>query len=72
MYLLADALGLSELADKIHAVIESCAEPAPPPESRYLRGTRIGIIGNTTELAQLRTRAETYGGESRGADYQYG
>ena len=61
MYLLADALGLSELADKIQVVIDSCAEPAPPPESGYLRGTRIGIVGNTAELAELRTRAETYG-----------
>lgn len=61
MYLLADALGLSEVAAKVHAVIDSGAEPAPPPESRYLRGTRIGIVGNTTELAELRTRAETYG-----------
>jgi DNA polymerase III epsilon subunit-like protein len=61
MYLLADALGLDELAAKIQAAIDSCAEPAPPPESRYLRGTRIGIVGNTAELAKLRTRAETYG-----------
>jgi DNA polymerase III epsilon subunit-like protein len=61
MYLLADALGLSELAAKIHAVIDSRAEPAPPPESRYLRGTRIGIVGNTSELTELRIRAEVYG-----------
>lgn len=61
LYLLADGLGLSEPAAKIQAVIDSCAEPAPPPESRYLRGTRIGIVGNTAELAKLRTRAETYG-----------
>jgi DNA polymerase III subunit epsilon len=61
MYLLADALGLNELAAKIQAVIDSCAEPAPPPESRYLRGTFIGIVGNAAELAELRTRAETYG-----------
>ena len=61
MYLLADALGLRELAAKIQAVIDSCAEPAPPPESGYLRGTRIGIVGDTAELAELRTRAETYG-----------
>ena len=61
MYLLADALGLSELAAKIRAVIDSCAEPAPPPESRYLRGTRVGIVGTTTEMVELRTRAESYG-----------
>jgi hypothetical protein len=61
MYLLADALGLSELAAKIQAVIDSCAEPAPPAESRYLRVTRIGIVGNTSELTELRIRAEVYG-----------
>ena len=61
MYLLADGLGLSKLAEKVRAVIEACAEPEPPPESRYLRGSRVGICGNTSELVQLRTRAEAYG-----------
>ena len=60
MYLLADGLGLSKLAEKVRAVIEACAEPEPPPESRYLRGSRVGICGNTSELVQLRTRAEAY------------
>jgi DNA polymerase III subunit epsilon len=49
MYLLADGLGLSKLAEKVRAVIEACAEPEPPPESRYLRGSRVGICGNTSD-----------------------
>jgi hypothetical protein len=43
MYLLADALGLSDLAMRINDVMQACAEPAPPPEARYLRGLRIAI-----------------------------
>jgi DNA polymerase III subunit epsilon len=61
MYLLADGLGLSKLAEKVRAVIEAYAEPEPSPESRYLRGSRVGICGNTSVLVQLRTRAEAYG-----------
>lgn len=61
MYLLADGLGLNILAEKVGAVIEACAEPEPPPESRYLRGCRVAICGDTSELVQLRARAEAYG-----------
>jgi hypothetical protein len=42
-------------------VIEACAEPEPSPESRYLRGSRVGICSNSSVLVQLRTRAEAYG-----------
>ncbi|MEN4490466.1 exonuclease domain-containing protein [Mycolicibacterium cosmeticum] len=61
MYLLADALGLTELAHRINAVIEDCAEPAPPPEARYLRGLRIAIVGDHSEMNELRARAESHG-----------
>jgi len=61
MYLLADALGLSDLAERIHDVIQTCAEPAPPPEARYLRGLRIAIFGDSSEVVKLRKHAESYG-----------
>lgn len=61
MYLLADALGLTELATEIHKAIEACAEPPPSKEARYLRGLRIGILGDDDEILQLRQRAEHYG-----------
>ncbi|MFV8054632.1 PolC-type DNA polymerase III [Mycobacterium sp. 48b] len=61
MYLLADALGLTELAKDIHAVIEACAEPDPPAEARYLRGLRIAILGDHSEVVELRKHAESYG-----------
>jgi DNA polymerase III subunit epsilon len=46
LYLLADGLGLSEPAAKIQAVIDSCAEPAPPPESRY-SGAPVSALSAT-------------------------
>jgi DNA polymerase-3 subunit epsilon len=61
MYLLADALGLSDLADKISTVINACAEPQPAAEARYLRGLRVGIVGDDEEIVALRKRAESYG-----------
>jgi DNA polymerase III epsilon subunit-like protein len=61
MFLLAEALGLNDLADKTGAVIRSLAEPEPPPEARYLRGLRVGVIGDDPALAALRERAESYG-----------
>ncbi|MBE1551853.1 DNA polymerase III epsilon subunit-like protein [Mycobacterium sp. OAS707] len=61
MYLLADSLGLPELADRINQVIEYCAEPEPAPEGRYLRGLRIAIVGDDSEAIELRERAESYG-----------
>jgi hypothetical protein len=61
MYLLADALGLTDLADNIHAAIHACAEPEPPAEARYLRGLRIAIIGDDNEAIDLRRHAESYG-----------
>jgi DNA polymerase III epsilon subunit-like protein len=61
MYLLADALGLTELAKDIHVVIEACAELDPPAEARYLRGLRIAILGDHSEVVDLRKHAESYG-----------
>jgi DNA polymerase III epsilon subunit family exonuclease len=61
MYLLADALGLSDLARRINDVIQACAEPEPPPEARYLRGLRIAIVGDRSAVTELRQRAESYG-----------
>jgi hypothetical protein len=61
MYLLADALGLSDLAERINDVIQACAEPEPPPEARYLRSLRIAIIGDQSEVTDLRKHAESYG-----------
>ncbi|MEB3071088.1 3'-5' exonuclease [[Mycobacterium] vasticus] len=60
-YLMADALGLAELADKIDAVIEQLDEPKPTAEARYLKGLRIGVVGDTTELVALRERATAHG-----------
>lgn len=61
MYLLADSLGLSDLADRINTVIQECAEPPPPPEARYLRGLRIAIVGDHSDVTDLRKHAESYG-----------
>jgi len=61
MYLLADALGLSELSSQIDAVIKECAEPSPPPQARYLKSLRIAIVGDHSEVVDLRERAESYG-----------
>ena len=61
MFLLAEALGLTDLADKMGAVIRSLAEPEPPPEARCLRGLRVGVTGDDPALAALRERAESYG-----------
>lgn len=61
MYLLADALGLPELAARINDVIQECAEPAPPAEARYLRGLRIAIVGDHSDVIDLRKHAESYG-----------
>lgn len=60
-YLLADALGLPDLAKQLEEVIDEHAEPKPDPTARYLRGLRIGIAGDTTEFTELRQRAEGYG-----------
>jgi DNA polymerase III epsilon subunit family exonuclease len=61
MYLLADALGLSDLAHRINDVIQTCAEPVPPAEARYLRGLRIAIVGDSSEVIEMRNHAESYG-----------
>lgn len=61
MYLLADALGLSDLATEINTVINECAEPEPEVEARYLKGLRVGIVGDDAESVALRQRAESYG-----------
>ncbi|KWX68525.1 hypothetical protein ASJ79_17435 [Mycobacterium sp. NAZ190054] len=61
MYLLADALGLSELSIQIDDVIQQCAEPSPPPEARYLKSLRIAIVGDHNEVIDLRERAESFG-----------
>lgn len=61
MYLLADALGLSDLAAEINSVISECAEPEPAAEARYLKGLRVSIVGDSDEIVALRERAESYG-----------
>lgn len=61
MYLLADALGLPDLAADIKSVIEACAEPEPAAEARFLRGLRVGIVGDDGESVALRKRADSYG-----------
>lgn len=61
MFLLADALGLTDLAGRVNAVIADCSEPEPRPEARYLRGLRIAVVGEDAEIIALRERAEFYG-----------
>jgi hypothetical protein len=61
MFLLAEGLDLTVVAEKMGAVIRSLAEPGPPPEARYLRGLRIGIATGDAALLVLRERAESYG-----------
>jgi len=61
MYLLADALGLTELASRVNSVIQDCAEPVPPPEAGYLRGLRVAVVGDHSEVVDLRSYAESYG-----------
>ena len=51
MYLLAEARGLTELADRLTEVIHACTEPEPPPEARYLRGLRVAIVGDHSEVS---------------------
>ena len=58
---MAEALGLDDLAHDIQAVIEDLDEPKPSPTARYLKSLRIGIVGETTELVYLRSRATAYG-----------
>jgi DNA polymerase-3 subunit epsilon len=36
-------------------------ETPPPPQARYLRGVRVGILGHGPEFDRLRIRAEDYG-----------
>lgn len=60
-YLMAEALGLTELAEEIGAVMAELAEPEPDPSARYLRSLRIGIVGDTAELRTLRLHAAKYG-----------
>jgi DNA polymerase-3 subunit epsilon len=61
MWLLADALGLSDLAAEVETAIKRCSEPTPPPQARYLRGIRVGILGRGADLDGVRVRAEQYG-----------
>lgn len=61
MYLLADALGLTDLASGIYSVIAECSEPEPQPEAWYLRGLRVVIVGADPEIVPLRERAKFYG-----------
>jgi DNA polymerase-3 subunit epsilon len=61
MWLLADALGLADLATELGTVIDQCTETPPSPHSRYLRGVRVGILGHGPDFDQLRTRAEQHG-----------
>jgi DNA polymerase III subunit epsilon len=61
MWLLADALGLPELAAHIDTAIQSCTEATPTPQARYLRGIRVGILGDGPDFCELRARAEDHG-----------
>lgn len=60
-YLMAEALGLTDLAAEIGAVIASLEEPKPDPSARFLKNLRIGVVGETTDLVQLRNQANAYG-----------
>lgn len=42
-------------------LIQECAEPSSPPEGRYLKGLRVAIVGDHSEVVVLRQRAEAYG-----------
>ena len=61
MFLLAEALGLDELAKQLNEVIHACAEAEPPSHARYLRGLRVAIVGDHFEVVELREYAESYG-----------
>ncbi len=61
MFLLAEALGLSIVAERLGALIEAAADPPPGPESRYLRGTRFAFTGESASLVALRERAVGHG-----------
>lgn len=61
MWLLADELGLPDLASEIGAAIDQCTGSPPPPQARYLRGIRVGILGHGPKFDELRVRAEDYG-----------
>lgn len=61
MFLLAEALGLSIVAERLGALIEAAADPPPGPEARYLRGTRFAFTGEGASLVALRERAVGHG-----------
>jgi len=61
MFLLAEALGLSTIAERLGELIEAAADPPPGPEARYLRGTRVAFIGDDSSLSALRERAVAHG-----------
>jgi DNA polymerase-3 subunit epsilon len=61
MYLLADALGLPELATELREAIDACSEPEPASEARYLRSLRVAVVGDGADFELLRKRAESYG-----------
>ncbi|RYE40592.1 MAG: 3'-5' exonuclease [Hyphomicrobiales bacterium] len=57
MLAVAKALGLPDIFEPLQEVIFSEAEPAPPPESRYLKGIRIGLSGESPEVSALKEQA---------------
>ncbi|WP_079922189.1 exonuclease domain-containing protein [Mycobacterium sp. AT1] len=61
MFLLADALGLSQLATELHQAIDACSEPEPASEARYLRSLRVAVVGDGADFELLCKRAESYG-----------
>ncbi|OBF66398.1 hypothetical protein A5753_06715 [Mycobacterium sp. 852002-51971_SCH5477799-a] len=61
MWFLADELGLPDVASEIDAAINQCSELPLPPQARYLRGIRVGILGRGPELDDLRACAEDHG-----------
>lgn len=60
-YLMAEGLGLTDLAADIDAVIASLEEPKPDASARFLKSLRIGTVGETTEIVQIRDHAKAYG-----------
>jgi len=63
MYLLADGLGLTDIAETLVRIIEDNAEPPPRPEERYLRRLRVAFDGDDPALATAHRRAVAHGAQ---------
>lgn len=61
MLAVAKALGVPDIFEPLQEVILAKTEPAPPPESRYLKGIRIGLSGESPEILALKEQAVGHG-----------